>query len=117
MQLKNYQRAVLEKLARFLYLAQLRGAAAAFAAVAAADDNPYGNEEYQPPQGIDDCPHVCLRLPTGGGKTLLAALSIAKVARYLQREFPVALWMTPSDAIRKQTVEALKNPRTPTARR
>ena len=112
MQLKNYQRAALEKLERFLYQTRLRGAAQAFATVA-AEDTPRDGETYRPPHGVADCPHVCLRLPTGGGKTLLAALSIAKVARYLQREFPVALWMTPSDAIRKQTVEALKNPRHP----
>jgi len=113
MQLKNYQRAALEQLERFLEQTQLRGAADAFAKVAAEDGNPYGEKPYQPPQGIDDCPHVCLRLPTGGGKTLLAALSIAKAAHYMQKEFPVALWMTPSDAIRKQTVDALKKPRHP----
>ncbi|MDD9857422.1 MAG: DEAD/DEAH box helicase family protein, partial [Gammaproteobacteria bacterium] len=113
MLLKNYQRAALDQLERFLYQTRLRGAAQAFAAVAAEDDNAYGKTEYRPPHGIADCPHVCLRLPTGGGKTLLAALSIARVAGYLQREFPVVLWMTPGDAIRKQTVEALKNPRHP----
>lgn len=113
MQLKDYQRAALAKLERFLAQTQLRGAAQAFAKVAAEDGNPYGKAAYRPPQGIAGCPHVCLRLPTGGGKTLLAALSIAHVARYLQRDFPVALWMTPSDAIRKQTVEALKKPRHP----
>ena len=109
MQLKNYQKTALAKLEKFLTRAQLLGAAQAFEEVAPGDDNPYGGH-YTPLAGIADCPYVCLRLPTGGGKTLLAALSIAKVARYLQREFPVVLWMTPSEIICQQTVEALKSP-------
>ena len=113
MLLKNYQRAALEKLERFLNECTLFGAKTAFEAVASGDDNPYAKAGYKPPQGIADCPHVCLRLPTGGGKTLLAARAIAKVALFQQREFPVVLWMTPSNIIRKQTVEALKNPAHP----
>ena len=113
MRLKNYQRAALEKLEKFLARAQFLGAAQAFAEVAPEGDNPYSKADYKPPHGVADCPHVCLRLPTGGGKTLLAALSVAKVARYMQKEFPVVLWMTPSNTICKQTVEALKTPRHP----
>ena len=109
MQLKNYQQVTLAKLEQFLTRAQLLGAARAFEEVAPGDDNPYGGH-YTPLAGVSDCPYVCLRLPTGGGKTLLAALSIAKVAHSLQRKFPVVLWMTPSEIICKQTAEALKNP-------
>ena len=113
MLLKNYQQAALEKLERFLNECRLFDAKTAFEAVAPEDDNPYAKADYIPPQGIADCPHVCLRLPTGGGKTILAARAIAKVALFQQRKYPVVLWMTPSDIIRKQTVEALKNPAHP----
>jgi len=111
MQLKNYQQATLEKLERFLNETKLFGPARAFAEIAPDENNPYAeNKSYEPPQGITDCPHVCLRLPTGGGKTILAAHTIARTAPFQQQAFPVVLWMTPSKTIRKQTAEALKNP-------
>ncbi|MGG2329480.1 DEAD/DEAH box helicase family protein, partial [Salmonella enterica] len=63
---------------------------------------------------MENVPQVCLRLPTGGGKTILAAHSVA-VARdnWIEREFPLVLWLVPSTTIRRQTAEALKNPRHP----
>lgn len=111
MLLKNYQRRALEKLERFFDQARAFGNAKAFAKIAPLDENRYARD-YTPLPGVKG-PHVCLRLPTGGGKTLLAAHSIAKSAHYLEKKFPVALWMTPSKTIRKQTVEALKNQRHP----
>ncbi|MBK6599294.1 MAG: DEAD/DEAH box helicase family protein [Proteobacteria bacterium] len=56
-------------------------------------------------------PNVCLRLPTGGGKTLLAAHTVAVAGRhFLERDYPVVLWMVPTNTIRVQTAEALKKP-------
>ncbi|MFM0029721.1 DEAD/DEAH box helicase family protein [Paraburkholderia madseniana] len=53
-------------------------------------------------------PCVCLRVPTGGGKTLMAAHAVAPVGQALKdSDFPVVLWLTPSDTIRTQTLEAL----------
>ncbi|HDR8920145.1 TPA: DEAD/DEAH box helicase family protein [Burkholderia vietnamiensis] len=55
-------------------------------------------------------PCACLRVPTGGGKTLMAAHAVVPVGRALtDSDFPVALWLTPSDTIRTQTLEALSN--------
>ena len=58
-------------------------------------------------------PHVCLRIPTGGGKTLLGAHAIGRVARaigphYPWGPYPVVLWLTPTDIIRRQTLNALQ---------
>ncbi|MDX5364655.1 MAG: DEAD/DEAH box helicase family protein [Pseudazoarcus pumilus] len=59
-------------------------------------------------------PSVCLRVPTGGGKTLLAAHAVAELGKALNdSETPIALWLTPSDAIRSQTLEALSDARHP----
>lgn len=56
-------------------------------------------------------PEVCVRIPTGGGKTLLAAHAIERAARlYVGTHTPLALWLVPSEAIRTQTLEALKTP-------
>jgi hypothetical protein len=69
-------------------------------------------------QGFAGTPYVCLRIPTGGGKTLLGAHAIARAARhYTGQERPVALWLVPTNTIRQQTLNALRQPGHPTARR
>jgi len=57
-------------------------------------------------------PYVCLRVPTGGGKTLLAchAAGIA-MQDLLHAERAVVLWLVPSNTILNQTAEALRDPR------
>ncbi|MHB8912347.1 MAG: DEAD/DEAH box helicase, partial [Lysobacter sp.] len=56
-----------------------------------------------------DMPYFCLRVPTGGGKTWLAASSVARVNTHLLRsDHSVILWLVPSEAIREQTLKALK---------
>jgi len=47
-------------------------------------------------------PHVCMKLPTGGGKTLLG---VAAVERMRPRA-GLVLWVMPSRAIHKQTLDA-----------
>ncbi|MBK7767412.1 MAG: DEAD/DEAH box helicase family protein [Sulfuritalea sp.] len=65
---------------------------------------------YHPIAGFpDDMPYFCLRVPTGGGKTWLAAKSVAVVNTHLLRsEHSLILWLTPSNAIREQTIKALR---------
>ncbi len=54
-------------------------------------------------------PQACIRIPTGGGKTLLAAHAIERASRlYVGTQYPLALWLVPSNTIRTQTLEALK---------
>ena len=59
-------------------------------------------------------PYVCLRVPTGGGKTLIAchATGIA-MGELLQAERAVVLWLVPSNTILDQTADALRDPRHP----
>ena len=47
-------------------------------------------------------PHVCLKLPTGGGKTLLGVAALER----MKPQTGLVLWVTPSRAIYKQTVGA-----------
>jgi type III restriction enzyme len=55
-------------------------------------------------------PNVCLKIPTGGGKTLLAAASVGRVfSHYLQRHTGLVLWVVPNEAIYQQTLKTLKN--------
>jgi type III restriction enzyme len=66
---------------------------------------------YNPLPGFPaDMPYFCLRVPTGGGKTWLAAKSVALVNTHLLRcEHSVILWLVPSKPIREQTLRALKD--------
>lgn len=118
MKLKTYQLETLEVLRRFLESARVRGPAAAYAAVTDEPEQarrlgPY-RAAYRPLPGAPETPYVCLRLPTGGGKTILGAHAI-DVARgaWLERDHPLVLWFTPSTIIRKQTAEAFRDPRHP----
>lgn len=61
-----------------------------------------------------DMPYFCLRVPTGGGKTWLAAKSVAHANTHLLRvEHSVILWLVPSTPIRVQTLKALRDKQHP----
>ena len=48
-------------------------------------------------------PHICFKVPTGGGKTLLGAAALER----LNQNNGLVLWMVPSNAIYRQTKEKL----------
>jgi len=68
---------------------------------------PYSGRE----DGIgNDVPTICLKIPTGGGKTLLAANAVSRImGRYLQRNYGFVLWIVPNEAIYSQTRKQLTN--------
>ena len=115
--LKTYQTQALASLERFLSAAQGSGSLDAAWAQEMARQAPEataGERVRAVPyrhQPFGDTPCVCLRIPTGGGKTLLASHAVALMARcWRQVDFPVALWLVPSTTIRDQTLKALQQP-------
>ncbi|AMV40232.1 DEAD/DEAH box helicase [Planctomyces sp. SH-PL62] len=114
--LKNYQTELLGSLRDFLRQCSKDGRPeAAYQAVQEARER--RPMPYLPvtAAGIrPGLPYVCLRVPTGGGKTLLAchATGIA-MDELLQAERAVVLWLVPSNAILEQTANALRDPRHP----
>ncbi len=55
-------------------------------------------------------PNVCLKVPTGGGKTLLAAAAVGQILQgWLRRSTGLVLWVVPNEAIYAQTLKALGN--------
>lgn len=108
--LKLYQQRSLGSLERFLEVARIEGPATAFAAT--VDDGL--TAQYKPPEGLESVPYVCLRIPTGGGKTVMGAHIIQAAARaYLERELPLVLWLVPTTQIKNQTLDAFRDSRHP----
>ena len=116
MDLKEFQKDTLKALATFLAEARIVGPKAAYEAQVREPERKrrLGRfaEYYRSLEELPNTPYVCLRLPTGGGKTLLGAYSVG-VARenWIERDYPLVLWLTPTNTIRLQTAEALKNTR------
>lgn len=113
MQLKDFQKRSLDALQAYCEKARLLGdAEKAFHAV--ARDSQGRLPLYRKAPGLDNIPYVCIRIPTGGGKTIVGSHAIKIVGRSLvEKDFPVVLWLVPSNAIRVQTSDALKNPNHP----
>jgi len=60
---------------------------------------------------IANTPHVCFKVPTGGGKTFLACNSLKTIFGNLpSKKAKVVVWLVPSDAILTQTLKNLSNP-------
>lgn len=112
--LKNYQDRVLDSLRNFFRQCSTEGRPeAAFQAVQVR--NGVTPTPYIPVlvDGlIPGTPYVCLRVPTGGGKTLLACHSVGiSMDELLRTEHSVVLWLVPSNTILNQTADALRDPR------
>ena len=98
--LKSYQQAALDVLGQFARSAQTKGPALAFGELVG---RPYN------PDPFGEVPCVCLRIPTGGGKTLMAAHAVRVLAtEWRATDAPVTVWLVPSDTIRSQTLKALQ---------
>ncbi len=114
--LKDYQERVLESLREFF-----RVAARTYDPDSAFRDvtrRVYGEAmPYFPVSvaGLESrMPYVCLRVPTGGGKTLLACYAAGLALHdFMRADHAVVLWLVPSNTILDQTADALRDPRHP----
>lgn len=103
LELKEYQQAALGRFRTYLEKAGQFNAKTAFVL---ETDMPYRDAPFI----AEGTPYICLRVPTGGGKTILGAHAVGIAAKaFFQVSNPLVLWLAPSDAIVKQTVDALKN--------
>jgi type III restriction enzyme len=109
MELKKYQKAVIADLSDYLALLPQMSATEAFAAFWTARNVPLGiHEHYR--DTLNGIPNVCVKVPTGGGKTFIAASAIAPIFDSLPTQAAKAVvWLVPSDSILEQTLVNLKN--------
>jgi len=108
--LKHYQAAALARLRDWLRAVRREvPESGAEEAAAVAFTRLTGRAYRHAPLVARGTPYACLRIPTGGGKTLVAAHSIGLVVReWLHTTTPIVLWLVPSEAILQQTLGALK---------
>ena len=108
--LKAYQTNLLDTFATFLSRAkELKSAKTAFAE---STLEAFGHAlPYNALPTNDDIPYVCLRVPTGGGKTRIAGQAIARINQaFMASDYSLVIWLVPSKPIRLQTLYALKTP-------
>ena len=103
LELKGYQERCLEDLKAYLQAVNTHGAQKAFVFQT--------GRPYLPVEQLPELPYVCLRIPTGGGKTLMACHALGIATRtYRQTDRTLCLWLVPSNTIRDQTLKALRDP-------
>lgn len=114
--LKGYQTRSLDSLQKFLAKCAVgEKPADAFEAVQRETGAPRQDYFSVEAQGLSKAtPYVCLRVPTGGGKTLMACHAAGSaITDYLRAERGVVVWLVPSTAILEQTANALRDSRHP----
>ena len=120
MQLKRYQERVINEGRFFLdALATEQVAGSQYPALAAWDKAKklfYLPGQYRPRKnGLgEDLPTFCIKVPTGGGKTLLATQILGLVYQSILKNrngSGLVLWVVPSDQIYKDTLKAFRDRR------
>lgn len=108
--LKNYQERTLEALELF-YIRCAEYSTPKLAFASAFQELTGNSKPYHAVPGFpEEMPYVCLRLPTGGGKTMLGGFTVGLTAqRLLHLEHSLVLWLVPSRAILEQTMQVLKD--------
>lgn len=116
MELKNYQKVVMRDLTA--YLTQLNQDNDLFQAW-----NHYWDEKgiavglggvpaYN--NAISGVPHVCMKVPTGGGKTFMACAAVRRILSEMpEGKSKIVVWLVPSDSILLQTIKNLSDPEHP----
>ena len=113
MELKQYQQKVIDDLRRFLsHVSGQMNIPEAYRRYWEEQGVPVGFKGLQPYQDmLPGIPNVCVKVPTGGGKTFIAACSIKPVFDSLPpTKTKAVVWLVPSDAILSQTLATLNNP-------
>lgn len=113
MELKTYQRKVIADLSRYMELLNQSGNMDnAYQVFWEEKGIPVGLGGVKPYENIlPGVPNLCLKVPTGGGKTFIACNAIKPIFDGLpEMKVKAVVWLVPSDAILSQTIAALRNP-------
>lgn len=101
--LKKYQRNAIDVLKEYLKEVEKVGPRYAFMGIT---ETAYKSEFFE------KIPFICMKLPTGAGKTLVGCHSVGEVMNsFLKHKLDkgIVLWFTPSEAIKSQTLRKFKD--------
>lgn len=104
MELKKYQQKAIDKLKIFLKDLEDEKPEFAFMHVT---KQPYKDQFFG-----EEVPFVCIKIPTGGGKTLVGCNSVNEIMDSFLKEKMgrgIVLWFVPSEAIKSQTLKKFKD--------
>ncbi|OIO20598.1 hypothetical protein AUJ17_04510 [Candidatus Micrarchaeota archaeon CG1_02_47_40] len=104
MELKKYQQKTLDKLSDYLKEVSKFGPKHAFIS---ATGLPYKDEFFG-----EKVPFVCIKIPTGGGKTLVGCHATTSIMdTFLKEKMSrgIVMWFVPSEAIKSQTLRKFKD--------
>lgn len=112
MELKTYQKTVMKNLSSYLDCMNTdNNLISAWRSYWLAQDVHVGMggvPAYQ--NAIPGVPHVCMKVPTGGGKTFMACASVKEIFSAMPPDKPrVVVWLVPSDPILNQTIRTLSD--------
>lgn len=113
MELKNYQKTVMNDLSSYISAVDetndlIKGWSRYWEKKDISVGTESGIPHYQ--NRIKDTPHVCMKVPTGGGKTFMACCSVKNICDHLPQGKPkVVVWLVPSDSILTQTTKTLSD--------
>src|SRR3989338_919254 len=104
MELKKYQQKALDKIKMYLEEVNKFGPKHAFISV---KGDAYKDEFFG-----DNVPFICVKIPTGGGKTLVGCHAVHEIMdAFLKIKMGkgIVLWFVPSEAIKSQTLGKFKD--------
>jgi type III restriction enzyme len=120
MELKAYQQQVINDLSLFLeHIQETKDTKAAFYDFWANHPKtplqPFVGTAIEPyKNNVPRVPHICLKVPTAGGKTFIACNALKTIFDAFDYDKPKAvMWLVPSITILEQTLKNLKDPSHP----
>lgn len=120
MLLKPYQKQIIDDLARYLEILKEKGnTAVAFNEFWQTHPRtaitPMLGESVEPyKNNVPGVPHVCIKVPTAGGKTFIAANALNTIFKAFDSTRPkIVVWLVPSNSILEQTLRNFGNPKHP----
>jgi len=102
-ELKKYQQKSVDILKDYLKELERVGSKYAFMGIT---DKPYKSEFFS------ETPFVCVKIPTGGGKTLVGCHSVVEIMSSILKhkmDRGIVMWFVPSEAIKSQTLKKFKD--------
>ncbi len=119
MELKDYQQKVLDDLEKYLEYVQKTGkynkAFNQYWEDRIGAYNPLDGSGMKPyKDNVPGAPHVCIKVPTSGGKTFIACNALRTVFNAFDTSMPkVVVWLVPWSNLLQQTIDRLNDPEHP----